>query len=43
MSVKPFLIIALILYPPPPPPPLSEFGFVVFLGVIKWEHWPEMD
>ena len=22
--------------------PVKTFGFLVFSGVIKWEHWPEM-
>ena len=32
MSVKPFLIIALILYPPPPRPPRGNWSCGIFLG-----------
>ena len=35
-NVKPFLADIPMLYH------LKTFGFLVFLGGLKWEHWPEM-
>ena len=34
-SINPFLANVPISYPP-------TFGFLVFSGGIKWEHWPEI-
>ena len=35
-NLNPFLTNGLILYP------LKTFGFLVFSGGMKWQHWPEM-
>ena len=38
-KVNPFLANVPILQPLKTP---KTFGFLVFSGGIKWEHWPEM-
>ena len=38
--IDPFLANVPILYPLKHQ---KTFGFLVFSGGIKWEHWPEMD
>ena len=41
-QINPILANVLILYPLKRPENQKTFGFLVFSGSIKWEHWPEM-